>query len=445
MSFCTECGHPLEAGTAFCTECGTPVEPADASPPPPQAPAQYPPPAAPPSSTTPGRRRRAGVLIASLVGLLTVGAAAGAVAWWLYVDPGTDDVATVGPTPTTDAASGSPTPTPAPTPTSSPTPTPNTLDLAALGDLVQPALLDMHILSCGGPVRASGVITDAGQVVTVAKAVAPAMGVLAFTHDGAVVGLERAVVDPSLHAASLSPTGGNAVGQVAVADEPLERDEDLVAIGYGPDGLVGPTVLSASADGQWQLESDDDVPPGMAVFDGDGVLRGVMVDGQVVDVDDLPGGVDADGQPLPVTECDDPDRPAEPVSVELADDVTDAAAGEAADVMATFFDSINTGDVERAWNQYTPAFQEALPLDRFRTEVATTYDAGAQLVEFDAIDSGRAEARVRFTSLQAPDFAPDDESTCINWDVRYDLERVDGRYRLDGASSGEGDQAYEPC
>lgn len=438
MSYCTECGHPLEVGAAFCTECGTPVESAEAPPPPPQAPVQYPPPTAPPPSTTSGRRRRAGVLIASIVGLLTVAGAGGAVAWWLYGDAGSDDVATMGSTPTTDAAPDPPTPAP------TLTPTPNALDMAALGDLVQPALLDLHILSCGGPVRAGGVATDAGQVVTATKAVASAMGVLAFTHDGTVVGFERAVLDPSLNAAILSPIGDSAVGEVAVADEPLDPDEDLVAFGYGPDGMEGPTALGASA-GEWQLESADDVPLGMAGFDGDGVLRGVIVDGQIVDVDQLTGDVDVDGQSLPVTECDDPDRPTEPVSVEVADDVTDAAADDVAEVMATFFDSINTGDVEGAWNQYTPDFQDGLPLERFRTEVGTTYDAGAELVEFDASDSGSAEARVQFTSLQAPDFAPDDESTCINWDVRYEFERLNGRYRLDGASPGEGDQAYEPC
>lgn len=66
--------------------------------------------------------------------------------------------------------------------------------------------------------------------------------------------------------------------------------------------------------------------------------------------------------------------------------------------------------------QYTPDFQEELPLERFRAEVATTYDMGVELSAFDALDGDAAEARVQFISLQAPDFAPDGASTCIKWE-----------------------------
>jgi hypothetical protein len=126
-----------------------------------------------------------------------------------------------------------------------------------------------------------------------------------------------------------------------------------------------------------------------------------------------------------------------------------AVAGDrrAADVAAMFdgfFSAINAGDYDRAMEFYDPAGQidTTDPAERaaFAEGVATSTDSDIVLKAIaESPPDGKVIATVSFTSVQAPDKAPNGQ-TCTYWTVAYTLSQTDGAYRI-----FSGDASHDSC
>lgn len=122
----------------------------------------------------------------------------------------------------------------------------------------------------------------------------------------------------------------------------------------------------------------------------------------------------------------------------------DQRAGEVATMFDEFFSAINAGDYDRALKYYDPAGQidTTDPAERadFAEGVATSTDSDIVLKSLGEDPStGNVVATVSFTSVQAPEKAPNGQ-TCAHWTVAYTLSQPGGAYRI-----FKGNASHDSC
>lgn len=125
----------------------------------------------------------------------------------------------------------------------------------------------------------------------------------------------------------------------------------------------------------------------------------------------------------PITESPDA-VPANDREVRLsAAAAIDPQADEIRDLLQRHFDAINTGDYQLWAGTVTKDQVKSIPADRWRKEYSTTIDTGMSVLK---IDPKTRQITVSFESRQAPQFAPDKRSTCVDWTVSLPITPVNG-------------------
>lgn len=100
---------------------------------------------------------------------------------------------------------------------------------------------------------------------------------------------------------------------------------------------------------------------------------------------------------------------------------TDPDATAVAGTLAAYFDAIDNGNYQDAWNIYTASEQAAVPYDGFATELSTTQDTQVAVQNIQHDGDGNLEASISFQSQQAGQYGPDQGETCTNWTLDYHL------------------------
>ncbi|WP_029135281.1 hypothetical protein [Nakamurella lactea] len=118
----------------------------------------------------------------------------------------------------------------------------------------------------------------------------------------------------------------------------------------------------------------------------------------------------------------------------------DPQASEIRDLLQRHFDAINAGDYQLWAGTVTKDQAKAISSDRWRNEYSTTTDTGMSIT---AIETEPRQAQLTFRSRQAPEFAPDQESTCIDWTVTLPLTTVDDTLLI--GRSNENLARHSPC
>ena len=124
--------------------------------------------------------------------------------------------------------------------------------------------------------------------------------------------------------------------------------------------------------------------------------------------------------------------------------MTDINSDEIAGLVSSFqiyVSGINQGDYSSAWNILSPAAKGRTSLDEFESGNATSSVSRFVIMSADPAGEGVVEVVARFRSRQAPADGPDGE-TCTDWEMRYMMVFISGRWRIDSAEGafGEGHQ-----
>lgn len=128
-------------------------------------------------------------------------------------------------------------------------------------------------------------------------------------------------------------------------------------------------------------------------------------------------------------------------TVRLADAVSaDPQADEIRELMQRHFDAINNGDYKLWAGTVTSDQVAAIPPDRWRKEYSTTIDTAIAVV---AVDSDPRRVQLSFRSRQAPEFAPDKKSKCLEWKVSLPLTTVSGQLLI--GRSIQDQASWNPC
>jgi hypothetical protein len=221
----------------------------------------------------------------------------------------------------------------------------------------------------------------------------------------------------------------------AAADEPVEADP----VDYGDDPVL---------DALWRLCDDDDWTscerlaeraPAGSEYERFGLTCGGRgsAGGDCVERFDEP---EEDAEPDQETAVEGDEAPPESDLV-----TTDVNTDEIAGLVSSFetcISGVNSGNYVSAWNILSPAAKGRTSLDEFQSGNATSTISRFQILAADPVGTGVVQVVAKFRSRQAPSAGPDGES-CTDWELRYTMAFIDGRWRIDSAqgASGDGHQA----
>lgn len=122
--------------------------------------------------------------------------------------------------------------------------------------------------------------------------------------------------------------------------------------------------------------------------------------------------------------------PPSPVEVTLSAEAQSSShAAEVETLLQRYFDAINAHDYQ-AWKQtVTPAQSAHWAKDDWESAYSSTVDSDIYVSDIN--EGAVMSVRIQFVSHQDVDLAPTSlPVTCVNWDVLYRLEIVDGGLRV---------------
>lgn len=437
--YCRNCGEQIGDGARFCAACGLPAED-DHRP-----------------MTRSGRRGR---VLAFAAGLVLAGAAA-AGAWTVIEQDrsaGVDDDRQPVVLPDSSGSSAQSAATDAPPTSSAPT-ADGSADFAGLFDDVGTGVFMVQATTCAGSGVGSAFLVGDRLVMTAAHVVTEAASVV-VVQDGDVV--HPAVVlgtDEANDIALLEISGDVSGHRFDLAEAPSAPGEDIAVIGHplgDPLTITSGTASRVDEDLWPDFQMDVSVNPGNSggpVIRNDGAVVGMTVarrpdaEGMAyaVRVELLAERLADPGllvEPA-VAQCETPLGPEEGYDVPVTPS-PDALSDAVATTLAGYFDGINTGDYQWAFDQLSPRRQGDLSVDEFAAGLVTSYDFGFEVRSLDETEAG-ALVWLEFVSIQAPEFGPDGEA-CTSWSLDYELIWDATGYLLIDRVTGHGETAgHTPC
>lgn len=344
-------------------------------------------------------------------------------------------------------------------PTSAAPPPGEPADLAGLFDEVGSGVFMVQATTCAGSGVGSAFLVDDGLVMTAAHVVTEAASVVVAQDDGGVYPAAVVGIDEVNDIAVLEVSDDVRGHAFDLADAPSSAGEALAVIGHplgDPLTITSGTASRVSEDLWPDFQLDVSVNPGNSggpVVRGDGEVVGMAVARRLdavgmayaVRVELLAERL-ADPSLLaepPVPRCDAPLGPAEGYTVPAVPSA-DESSEAAATTLASYFEGINTGDYQWAFDQLSPRRQGDMSVDEFAAGLVTSYDFGFVVNSFEETAAG-ARVWLEFVSIQAPEFGPDGEA-CTSWSLDYELVWDDIGYLLIDRVTGHGETAgHRPC
>lgn len=104
---------------------------------------------------------------------------------------------------------------------------------------------------------------------------------------------------------------------------------------------------------------------------------------------------------------------------------TDPDATAVASALGNYFGGIDDKNYRQAWDTYSAALREAIPLRPLASALSTSQDSQVVLQGIQYDGHGNVEADVSFQSHQAGQLGPDPGETCTNWSLNYHLIPAD--------------------
>lgn len=458
---CPRCGAPWTPQSWQCPRCGLMAQ----AQPPPQP---WSVPAGPPRNGT-----RTGVWASAVAALVLVVAATAAGTVWFVDRQDTSSPATA---PSLDSALGTvPTPTPSPTdapePTAVPEPTeapeaplPPGGDFAVTYEDVESGVLRILATTCEGEGIGTGFLIDRRTLATAAHVVEGAEAV-AVDNAGSTYGAQVTGIDPLTDLALLrldSPVPGHVFDfatsnptpgvDVAAIGFPLNEPKTLtVGTVSGLDRTIRVEGVSRSG----LLQTDTAINPGnsggpLVTAQGEvvGVVHALRVDSQGIGyaVQVSVAGPALQQQvtmPAPAApSCGTPEAPEELTVVPRLLPPLDANSAQVQETLGAYYNGINTGDYESVLEQFTPSYRSGFSADAMSRDLVTSFDYDAVIQEV-LVTEGGVQAWTTFTSVQAPEYGPDNQD-CTRWSLDYSFVRVGDRLLIDDVQGHSGD-GYKPC
>ncbi len=447
---CTKCGGALWANDLYCPRCGAPA-----------AVWTQPPPATPAPSSTHTR-----TAILAVLGVLVL-ALGGVVAYLVLnrADGGTSRAAATG-TPSSSRSTSSSASGDAPQAAAASSSGP--ADFASVYQREQSGVVRIQVVGCSDSGIGSGFLLSPTLVATVDHVVTDSVVVSLVDGDqhttGTVIGHD-AQHDLALVRAADPLTGY----QFHFAAHDAQVGARVAAIGFPigdpitlTQGGVSGLDRDVTVDGQPRhglVETDAAVNPGNSggpLLAEDGSVIG-LVDALNPQANGIAYAVPAtQAQPAMTgwqqaptdqrqAQCDTPLGPSQ-ASTELGPipGLSDDASDGIRTALQTYFDGINSGDYESAWEVLSPRLQAGVSDDSFAEGDATSFDSDETVLAAHQVDDRSAKVALQFTSIQAPDSGPDGD-TCDVWTLNYSMiEGNDGSWYMDAAKPYHG-SSHETC
>lgn len=345
--------------------------------------------------------------------------------------------------------------TPTPSPAAASTPSTQPPSFADVYARQRSGVVRIEVLGCTDRGIGTGFLLSSRLVATVDHVVAGS--VVVDLVDGAqhttgrVIGADP-VNDLALVRANQPFTGYH----FHFATTEPEVGDEVAAIGFpigGPitltQGGVSGLHRSITVDGQRRhgmLETDAALNPGNSggpLMAQDGHVIG-LVDAGDMSANGIGYAVPA-GQaspemqqwtaapaPQPPASCSNPLGPSQAgVTVPEPPTLSRAAASGVSDALDTYFNAINTGDYQAAYDVFSPAMRANFSEQQFADGDSTSYDFGQTVLDARQYSRNSADVALSFTSLQAPSKGPNGDS-CDTWSLTYHMVAFGGVWYING-------------
>jgi hypothetical protein len=105
--------------------------------------------------------------------------------------------------------------------------------------------------------------------------------------------------------------------------------------------------------------------------------------------------------------------------------------------LATYFEAIDGGDYQTAYEQLAPSQQALMSEAAFASSESSSYDFDVVVSAVSQVAAGTDVASVDFTSLQDPSEGPNGDS-CDDWTLNYTMVAQGGSWLIDRAVGQQG-------
>lgn len=326
-------------------------------------------------------------------------------------------------------------------------------DLEQIVDEAGPAVVRVHATSCSGTGLATGLLVDDDLVLTVASALRGPVSVAVETADGRVrpgqvdgvdaagVAVVRLLGEPlgisPVPLADVTPVDGLDVPVLGYIDNRQDADLHAITRAAGADDLSGVSgLLPASAAGSAVLDRQGRAiglitQPTQTATRAVGldVLREFVGRSRKISVERAVPGCTAKGaQTAVVPDLDGPSGP---------------LAEQAQTALGEFLTAINRHDPQAVLDASAGRLAKRLP-SKLEAQYRMEYNFGA-VIRSVRQDGDGAQAEMTFTTLQAMKAAPLNHK-CLRYDILYELDRVNGKLRVEWATAARSQQdSFRVC